>query len=78
MAKNNYFVSRTEEGWKAKRNGAERAMGIYDTQKEAENSARNVMRNNGGGELTTQGLDGKIRSKDTINGHETKVKDKEH
>jgi len=35
--------------------------------------------NQGGGELITKGLDGKIRSKDTINpGNESSVRDTEH
>ncbi len=67
MAKNNYWVSPTVDGWRAKREGADRAAGIFDTQREAENFARNLLRNNGGGELITQSEHGSIRSKDTIN-----------
>lgn len=67
MTKNNYWVSPADEGWKAKREGAGRAAGIFETQKEAENYARNILQNNGGGELITQSQHGPIRSKDTIN-----------
>lgn len=67
MAKNNYWVSPAADGWKAKREGATRATGIFDTQRQAENFARNIMKNNGGGELITQSQHGQIRSKDTIN-----------
>lgn len=67
MAKNNYWVSPTENGWKAKKEGASKATGIFDTQKEAEGVARRIMYSNGGGELITQNKQGQIRSKDTIN-----------
>ncbi|KKU57475.1 MAG: hypothetical protein UX80_C0015G0009 [Candidatus Amesbacteria bacterium GW2011_GWA2_47_11b] len=66
MSKNNYWVSPSEEGWKAKREGAERAAGVFDSQKEAENFARNILQSRGG-ELITQNRQGEIRSKDTIN-----------
>lgn len=67
MAKNNYWVSPTDDGWRAKREGADRAAGVFDTQKEAEDRARNILYNNRGGELITQNRQGEIRSKDTIN-----------
>jgi len=43
-----------------------RASSLHDTQKEAEKAAKEMLKNQGGGELTTKGIDGKIRSKDTI------------
>ncbi len=52
--------------WKNKRNDADRASSSHRTQSEAEEAARSMLKNQGGGELTTKGLDGKIRSKDTI------------
>lgn len=65
--RNNYWVSPTPGGkWKAQKERANRAAGVFDTQHEAENCARSILRNSGGGELITQGKDGKIRSKDTI------------
>ena len=67
MAKNNYWVSPADVGWKAKPEGAVRATRIFETQKQAEDYAREVLKNNGGGELITQGIHGPIRSKDTIN-----------
>ena len=61
------IVYRDEDGnWRDKRLGADRPAGSYDTQRQAENAARQHLRNAGGGELITKGLDGKIRSKDTI------------
>jgi hypothetical protein len=52
--------------WANKRNDASKASSIHSTQREAENAARSNLRNQGGGELTTKGLNGQIRSKDTI------------
>jgi hypothetical protein len=46
--------------------GAERASALLDTQREADQRAAEILRNAGGGERITQGLDGQIRSKDTI------------
>jgi hypothetical protein len=60
-------VYRRDDGkWANKRNDAGKASSVHDTQKEANNSAREMLKNQGGGELTTKGRDGKIRSKDTI------------
>lgn len=79
MAKNNYWVSPAGDDWKVKRGGAGRAAGIFDTQREAENYARSILQNNGGGELITQGQHGPIRSKDTINSNDPiPPRDKEH
>jgi hypothetical protein len=57
---------RPDGSWVNKRNDADKASSIHDTQKEAESAARNMLHSQGGGELVTKGLDGKIRSKDTI------------
>lgn len=60
-------VYRRPDGtWANKRNDADRASSVHRTQKEAEQAARDMLRNQGGGELTTMGLNGRIRSKDTI------------
>ena len=53
MSKNNYWVSPSEEGWKAKREGSVRAAGVFDTQREAEDCARRILYNGVGGELIT-------------------------
>ena len=67
MAKrNNYWVTPHPNGWQAKKENADRAAGVFDTQREAENLGRNILQNNGGGELITQNRQGQIRSKDTI------------
>ena len=64
----NYHITKDKDSgeWKAKREGAERAAGFYDTQAEAEKAAKEMSANNGGGEVMTHGRDGKIRSKDTV------------
>lgn len=73
-------VYRSGDKWINKRNDADRASSKHDTQKEAIDAARRMLRNQGGGELTTKGLDGKIRSKDTIHpGRDPNPpRDKEH
>lgn len=61
------MVSRRADGtWQNRRNDANRASSLHDTQAEAIDAAKRMLVNQGGGELTTKGLNGKIRSKDTI------------
>ena len=60
-------ISRRPDGmWANKRNDAGKASGLHRTQKDAIQAARNMLTNQGGGELTTKGLDGRIRKKDTV------------
>jgi hypothetical protein len=60
-------VYRRDDGLCAnKLNDANRASSLHQTQREAERSAKAMLLNQGGGELTTKGVEGKIRSKDTI------------
>ena len=53
---------------------------LHTTQEDAEDVARKMVKQEGGGELITKGLDGKIRSKDTIapGNDPNPPKDKEH
>lgn len=60
------MVHKAPDGWANSRIGVERAEGIYPTQREAIDAARLNLQNAGGGELTIQGRDGRIRDKDTI------------
>jgi hypothetical protein len=71
---------RGRDGWATKTGGAERAEGVYPTQREAEQRGRELLRQRGGGELVTHDRSGEIRSKDTIPpGHDPNPpKDKEH
>jgi hypothetical protein len=57
---------RNDGTWANKRNDATKPSSVHDTQLDAVNSARNILKNQGGGELTTKGVNGRIRSKDTI------------
>jgi len=71
---------RTDGSWVNKRNDAEKASSVHKTQKEAEETARQMLQNQGGGELITKGVNGRIRSKDTIapGSDPNPPKDKEH
>jgi hypothetical protein len=67
MGKNDRTVSQRPDGqWANKKDGNERASSLHPTQRAAENTAREMLHNSGGGELKTKGENGKIRSKDTI------------
>ena len=56
----------TDGRWVNQRNGATKASSVHDNQGPAIQSARTNLTNQGGGELTIKGRDGKIRAKDTI------------
>ncbi|MEV5360559.1 DUF2188 domain-containing protein [Micrococcus luteus] len=53
-------------GWDVRKPGASRSSGHFDTQSAAVDRAREILRNDGGGELRTHGRDGRIRDSDTI------------
>lgn len=60
-------VYRRPDGkWVNKRNDSDRATSVHGTQKDAVTAAKDNLRNQGGGELTIKGVNGIIRSKDTI------------
>jgi len=60
-------VSKREDGtWVNKRNDSERATSLHKTQEDAINAAKDNLRNQGGGEVTIMGRDGKVRQKDTV------------
>jgi hypothetical protein len=60
------IIHKAPGGWANSRNGAERAEGIYPTQREAIEAGRRNLRNAGGGELAIQGENGRFRDKLTI------------
>ena len=57
---------RADGKWVNKRDAASRPAGVHATQTEAAQEGRGMLRNRVGGELTIQGVDGRIRSKDAI------------
>lgn len=60
-------VSKRADGsWENKRNDASRASSVHPTQAQAQAAARGMLSRQGGGELTTKGVDGRIRDKDTV------------
>ena len=75
------MVSQRDDGsWANKRNDAGKASSIHQKQGDAIAAAKDMLGSQGGGELTTQGRDGKIRSKDTIapGNDPNPPRDKEH
>lgn len=64
----NYHVMKIKEPgkWVAKREGAERVAGYYDTQAEAEKAAKEMSANSGGGEVRIHSPNGPIRDSDTV------------
>ena len=79
--KNDRTVYRNEDGnWANKKNTNTRATSLHQTQKEAEQEAKRMISQDGGGELTIMGVKGKIVSKDTVSpGNDPNPpKDKEH
>lgn len=57
---------RADGKWVNKRMDATKPSSIHDTQQRAAEKAKEMLGNQGGGELVIKGIDGKIRSKDTI------------
>ncbi len=53
-------------GWSNTRNDANRASSNHRTQAEAIAAAREMLGNQGGGELSIRGRDGRVRDKDTV------------
>lgn len=62
----NYHVTPKGNKWQAKRPGASRASGLFDTQRQAEQHAKTWSKNSGGGEVAIHGRNGRIRDKDTV------------
>lgn len=67
MGKETRIVQRNPDGgWDVRKPGAQRASANERTQRDADKRAAEILGNVGGGERITKGVDGKIRSKDTI------------
>jgi hypothetical protein len=63
---NRRTVSPRDGEWVVQKPGASRVSSVHTTQKAAQDAARQILQNDGGGELVTQGRNGEIRQKDTI------------
>lgn len=53
-------------GWDVRKPDAGRASGHADTQREAIDRAREIVGNQGGGEVVIHGRDGRVRDSDTV------------
>lgn len=68
--------NKEEGGWDVVREDHERASAHTDTKAEAVDRAREIVRNQGGGELRIQNKQGRIIDSDTIRpGHESPRRD---
>jgi hypothetical protein len=56
----------SEGGWDVNKPGASRASSHHANQAEAQAAGRRYLRNEGGGELSIQGRNGRIRGKDSV------------
>jgi len=57
---------RSDGDWEVVKPGADRASAVEGNQGDAIGRARTILGNDGGGELTIKGRDGKIRDSDTV------------
>jgi hypothetical protein len=60
------YVTKHSRGWAVKAPRSERASSVHSTQHEAEKTAKQTVRNLGGGEVRIQGRDGRWRDSDTV------------
>lgn len=63
---NRHVVPSPKGGWDVKAPGASRASARCDTQAAAEQRAKEIVGNLGGGEVRIHGRDGRIRDSDTV------------
>jgi uncharacterized protein YdaU (DUF1376 family) len=67
MNRNRTVYRQSDGKWVNKRNDADRASTVHDTQKEAMEKAKEMSSNQGGGEVTVQSTNkGQFRIKDTV------------
>ena len=73
VSKNDRYVVNHPYGWAVKRSYAERASGIFETQREAELRAKQIVHNIGGGEVRIQCRHGQWRDSDTVLRHDPSI-----
>jgi hypothetical protein len=66
VSQDRHVVPNSDGGWDVKAPGADRSSSHHDTQREAEQRAKEIVGNQGGGEVVIHGQDGRIRDKDTV------------
>ena len=66
MSRNECHVVPRDSGWAVVKPGSDRASSLADTQHAAINRAREILGNDGGGELVIHRPDGTIRDSDTV------------
>jgi len=66
MGKNDRYVVKHTDGWAVRGAGKDRASGVFGTQRQAEQRAKEIVSNLGGGEVRIQGRDGRFRDSDTV------------
>jgi len=63
---NYYVTTNPDRGWNAKRENADRASGVYNTQEEARQHATQFAKHSGGGEVRVQNQQGRFRASNTV------------
>jgi len=64
---NKRIVQKRDDGnWEVRKPGADKASAVVSTQAEGIDRAREILGNDGGGEMQVRALDGTIRQQDTI------------
>lgn len=64
---NKRIVQKRDDGqWEVRKPGADKASAVTSTQAAAIDRAREILGNDGGGELQVRALNGTIRAQDTI------------
>ncbi len=66
MSDNDRYVVKRQDGWAVVRPRAARASSLHATQREAEQRAKQIVRNRGGGEVRIQDRHGRWRDSDTV------------
>ena len=65
-SRNERHVTPHPDGWQVQKPGASRPSAVTSTQAEAIDRAREILGNDGGGEVVTHRPDGRIRGSDTV------------
>ena len=66
MSDNDRFVVKREKEWAVVKPHAKRASSVHSTQREAEQRAKEIVKNRGGGEVRIQDRRGRWRDSDTV------------